>query len=211
VIGFTVAGQDYFPSTGYATLDAKTGTEAIQIAATGAGPEDGFAGYTFFGYNRPRWGDFSAAAVDGQTVWVASEYIANSGTVDQFQADPTLGGTRTMFANWDNRITPVSTSAGSGSSMTGTAAGGPGSAAIIAPVINNNANRANITNAYGGIYALNSTVTLQSYTVHANQANGSVIGEGGGVDGWDSFLPLVATHFKLHKATTAFDDLFGGP
>jgi hypothetical protein len=212
VIGFTVAGRDYFPSTGYATLDAKTGTGAIHIAATGVGPEDGFAAYTFFGYDRPRWGDYSAAAVDGETVWVASEYIANSGTVPQFQADPTLGGTRTMFANWDNRITPVSTSAGGGSSMNGTAAGGPGSATITDPVINsNNANGADGTNAYGGIYALNSTVTLQSYTVNANKANGSVIGEGGGVYGWDSFLTLVATDFKLHKATTAFDDLFGGP
>jgi len=74
-----------------------------------AGPEDGFAAYTFFGYDRPRWGDYSAAAVDGQTVWVASEYIANSGTVGQFQADLTLGGTRAFFSNWDNRITPVAT------------------------------------------------------------------------------------------------------
>jgi len=109
VMSFTVAGHDYYPSAGYATLDAKSGAGAIQIAATGAGPEDGFAGYTFFGYDRPRWGDYSAAAVDGQTVWVASEYIANSGTKMQFQADPTLGGTRGFFSNWDNRITPVAT------------------------------------------------------------------------------------------------------
>jgi hypothetical protein len=202
VIGFTVAGQDYFPSTGYATLDAKTGTGAIHIAATGVGPEDGFTGYDFFGPTvSSRWGDYSAAAVDGETVWVASEYIANSGKVADFQADPTLGGTRTMFANWDNRITPVSTSAGGGNS-----------AAITDPVINsNNANRANGTNANGGTHALNGTVTLQSYTVNANKANGSVIVEGGGIYGWDNFLTLVATDFKLNKATTAFDDLFGGP
>jgi hypothetical protein len=109
VITFTVSGRDHFPSAGYATIDAKSGAGAIQIAAEGAAPEDGFAGYSFFGYNQPRWGDYSATAVDGQTVWVASEYIASSGNKAQFQKDVTLGGTRSFFVNWDNRITPVST------------------------------------------------------------------------------------------------------
>jgi hypothetical protein len=107
VIGFTVAGQDYFPSTGYASIDSK-GVGDIHIAAQGKGPEDGFAGYQFF-FDSPRWGDYSAAAADGQTIWVASEYIGNSGTVARFQADPTLNGTRTLLANWDNRITQLST------------------------------------------------------------------------------------------------------
>jgi hypothetical protein len=125
VIGFTVAGKDYYPSAGYATLDAKTGAGAIQIAAAGVGPEDGFAAYSFFGYNRPRWGDYSAAAVDGENVWLASEYIGNSGSVAQYQADPTLGGTRSIYVNWNNRITPVSTlvSAGKPSATGGSVLG----------------------------------------------------------------------------------------
>jgi hypothetical protein len=158
VIGFTVAGQDYYPSTGYATLDAKSGTGPIQIAATGAGPEDGFAAYSFFGYDRPRWGDYSAAAVDGETVWLASEYIANSGTVAQYQADPTLGGTRSFYSNWDNRITPVSTSGNAGNSTTGTPAGGKAGATVTNSVININQVTSSGTGLVGGVHPLNSAV-----------------------------------------------------
>jgi hypothetical protein len=110
VISFSVAGRNYYPSAGYAPINAISGAGAIQIAAEGQAPEDGFTGYTvFFGSNVARWGDYSAAAVDGSTVWVASEYIGNSGSVGAYMKDPTLGGTRTLIANWDNRITPVST------------------------------------------------------------------------------------------------------
>jgi hypothetical protein len=110
VIGFSVAGPDHYPSAAYATLNAISGAGPVHIAAEGVGPEDGFTGYVAFGGNGvSRWGDYSAAAVDGQTVWVASEYIANTGTLDQYLMDPTLGGTRTQYANWDNRITPVAT------------------------------------------------------------------------------------------------------
>ncbi|HEY1439774.1 MAG TPA: hypothetical protein VGF65_02805, partial [Mycobacterium sp.] len=77
VIGFSVTGRDYYPSAGYATLDAKSGAGPVQIAAMGVGPEDGFTGYNAFGpTTEARWGDYSATAVDGETVWVASEYIA---------------------------------------------------------------------------------------------------------------------------------------
>ena len=59
----------------------------------------------------------------------------------------------------------------------------------------------------GGIYALSSTVTLQSCTVNANNANGSVVGEGGGIFDSNSALMLVATPVKGNKATTAFGDI----
>jgi hypothetical protein len=110
VMSFSVAGPDYYPSAAYATLSAITGAGAVQIAAAGVGPDDGASGYAPFGGNGvARWGDYSAAAVDGQTVWVASQYIANVGTVSQYTTDPTLGRTRSPFANWDNRITAVPT------------------------------------------------------------------------------------------------------
>jgi hypothetical protein len=56
-------------------------------------PEDGFSAYYF---NRPRWGDYSAAAValDG-TIWLATEMIP--------------GGPRKTIANWGTFIAQVRT------------------------------------------------------------------------------------------------------
>jgi hypothetical protein len=47
--------------------------------------------------------------------------------------------------------------------------------------------------------------------VNGNKANGSVLGEGGGIYTYDSLLTLLASDVKGNKATTAFDDLFNGP
>jgi hypothetical protein len=155
VIGFSVAGPEYYPSAAYATLDAKSGTGPIQIAAAGLGPEDGFSGYSAFGgTSEARWGDFSAAAVDGETIWIASEYIANTGTLDQFLADPTLGGTRAQYSNWNNRITPVSTSNGNGGnsfSIASSAAISRGFDGALVP--NPNMNDGGATGEMGGLYA----------------------------------------------------------
>ncbi len=106
-IGFSVAGNDYYPTAAYATIDANSGVGDIHIAANGAGPLDEFASYQFFGYDRPRFGDFATAVADGNTIWVGNEYIANTGTLAQYMANPTLGGTRTTYTNWDTRLTQV--------------------------------------------------------------------------------------------------------
>ncbi|GAA0382035.1 hypothetical protein GCM10009530_36000 [Microbispora corallina] len=108
VIAFTVAGADYYPSAGFASLDARTGAGDVQIAAPGKGPQDGFSGYKAFNDPpRPRWGDYGAAAADGDAVWIASEYIGQSCSLAQYTAAPllTCGGTRTALANWGTRIT----------------------------------------------------------------------------------------------------------
>ncbi|MBC9822152.1 hypothetical protein [Terrabacter sp. MAHUQ-38] len=111
VMAFTVVGADHYPSAGYTTIDAIAGTAAVHIAREGVGPQDGFSGYKAFGNPpRPRWGDYGAAAVDGTTVWTASEYIAQSCTLAQYQAAPfgSCGGTRTALANWGTRISQLS-------------------------------------------------------------------------------------------------------
>ena len=36
----------------------------------------------------------------------------------------------------------------------------------------------------GGIYAMGSTVDVENSNVNGNQANGSVVGEGGGIYAW---------------------------
>jgi hypothetical protein len=106
-MGFSVAGNDYYPSAAYAMIDAQNGVGDIHIAAAGLGPEDEFSSYQFFGYDRPRFGDYGAAVADGNTIWVGNEYIDNTGTLAQYMADPTLGGTRAVYTNWDTRLTQV--------------------------------------------------------------------------------------------------------
>jgi hypothetical protein len=106
VIAFTVVGPDDYPSAGYASFDAKKGAGDVHIAAAGAGPWDGFTGIPYLGGDRPRWGDYGAAAADGNTIWTASEYIAHSCTLAEYLTPPLFqcGGTRAALGNWATRI-----------------------------------------------------------------------------------------------------------
>lgn len=111
VMSFTVIGADHYPSMGYASIDAAIGAGDIHIAAEGAGPDDGFTGYKAFVGDPPRtrWGDYGAAAVDGNSIWFAGEYIAQTCGFAQYIAAPfgSCGGTRASFGNWATRITKV--------------------------------------------------------------------------------------------------------
>ena len=107
VIAFTVVGADYYPSAGYAAVDAQVGAGDIHIAASGAGPSDGFTSYKAFVGNPPRtrWGDYGATAVVGNSIWIASEYIGQTCTLTQYVATGfSCGATRTSLGNWDTRI-----------------------------------------------------------------------------------------------------------
>jgi hypothetical protein len=110
VMAFTLVGRGYFPSAAYALLDTH-GTGAVHIAARGKGPDDGFTGYKAQVGDppRPRWGDYGAALTDGNSIWIASEYIAQTCTLAQYAADPfgSCGGTRTALANWATRVSKV--------------------------------------------------------------------------------------------------------
>jgi hypothetical protein len=127
VIAFTDTGNDTFPSSGYAALDALTGVSGWADAADGAAPADGFTSYKAqVGGNPPRtrWGDYSAAAVDGNSIWIASEYIAGrcdytdwggpfftGGTGDNLLG--TCGGAshgpgvRGALGNWSTRVSKL--------------------------------------------------------------------------------------------------------
>jgi len=108
VIAFTLTGADYYPSAGYASLDANIGVGDIHVAGAGVGPWDSFTGYrAAFGTSRGRWGDYGAAAVDGNNIWLASEYIAQTCTYAQFAADFTCGGTRGALGNWSTFISKL--------------------------------------------------------------------------------------------------------
>jgi hypothetical protein len=107
VIGFTLVGPDWFPSAAYVTL-TQQGTGSIQVARAGNDSQDGFSEYRAFPPFRPRWGDYGAAATDGNSIWIASEYIEASCTYSQWLATNfRCGDTRTALGNWSTRISKV--------------------------------------------------------------------------------------------------------
>ena len=109
VMAFTVVGEDYYPSAGYALISADGSVGPVHVAAAGLGPDDGFTGYNAFQYFRPRWGDYGAAVTDGNNFWIASEYIGQTCTLAQYLtgAIGSCGGTRTAYANWHTRISKL--------------------------------------------------------------------------------------------------------
>jgi hypothetical protein len=111
VVTFTLVGNSLYPSAAYASIDATSGFGAVHTAASGAGPADGFSGYVFFNApnpNRPRWGDYGYTAVVGNNIWIASEYIGQTCDIGEYKATgASCGGTRTVLANWDTRISEV--------------------------------------------------------------------------------------------------------
>jgi hypothetical protein len=106
---FAVATLCY-PSAGYAGIDAIAGVGDIHIAAEGVGPDDGFTGYkpTASNGTRPRCGDYGAAASDGNTIWIASEYVNQTCTLTGWlTSNFRCGNTRTQLANWGARIAKI--------------------------------------------------------------------------------------------------------
>jgi hypothetical protein len=127
VVALTLSGPNNFPSAAYAAIDAQAGMGDVQIAAAGAATDDGFTSYKQqlnSATPRTRWGDYGAAAVDGSSIWIASEYIAHAcdyttwggplfagGSGDNIlgtcSGSPDLPGTRAALGNWSTRITRI--------------------------------------------------------------------------------------------------------
>jgi hypothetical protein len=118
-IAFTVMGDTYYPSAGYATFNASATNPVgpIRVAANGLGPDDGFTGYKAFVGDPPRtrWGDYGAAVTDGQDIWIASEWIGQTCNLKTYNASflpdafpgADCGGTRDTLGNWYTRISRV--------------------------------------------------------------------------------------------------------
>jgi hypothetical protein len=125
VMAFTASGDALNPSAAYAPIDASLGVGAWAVVPGGQGPaaDDGFTSYRAQVGNPPRtrWGDYGAAAVDGDSVWVASEYVAHACLYAEWGGPFFVGGTgdnllgtcggsdhgpgsRTALANWSTRI-----------------------------------------------------------------------------------------------------------
>ena len=94
-IAFSIGGDAFYPSTGYAVID-DDGVGPIHIAGAGEVPQDGFTGYTFFGGEGvTRWGDYGAAVADSDgSIWLASEFTS-------------LRPRIVIFGNWSTFVTRV--------------------------------------------------------------------------------------------------------
>jgi len=125
VMAFTATGDTTNPSAAFAPIDAIVGVGAWNVinGGNGAAQDDGFTSYKSQVGNPPRtrWGDYGAAAVDGNSIWIASEYIAHTCTYTDWGGPFFAGGTgdnllgtcagashgpgvRTALANWATRI-----------------------------------------------------------------------------------------------------------
>jgi hypothetical protein len=125
VVAFTASGDALHPSAAYAPIDANTGVGAWNVVTGGLGQaaDDGFTSYKSQVGNPPRtrWGDYGAAAVDGASVWVASEYVAQAcdyatwggrffgaetgdNKLGTCAASPGAAGSRAALGNWSTRI-----------------------------------------------------------------------------------------------------------
>ncbi len=128
VMAFTATGDTLNPSSGFAPIDAIVGVGPWGVATggTGAAQDDGFTSYKSQVGSpiRTRWGDYSAAAVDGSSIWIASEYIAaacdyptwggrffgaSSGDnkLGTCAASPGAAGTRAALGNWSTRVSQL--------------------------------------------------------------------------------------------------------
>jgi hypothetical protein len=94
-MAFTLSGPDFFPSAAYVRFAFGRTVGAIHVTGGGAGPEDGFSGYSalagFPTNNVARWGDYSAAVAADGAIWMGNEFIP--------------GTPRTVNANWGTFLT----------------------------------------------------------------------------------------------------------
>jgi hypothetical protein len=112
-IAFTVMGETNHPTPAYARIDDDGHVGPIRFATPGVGVADGFTSYKAFVGDPPRtrWGDYGAAVTDGNDIWMASEYIAQTCTLNEWLSGSlgSCGGTRTALGNWATRLTKLGT------------------------------------------------------------------------------------------------------
>jgi hypothetical protein len=74
-VSYTLSGPSYFPSAAFTYLTPFFGL-SVNVVAAGVAPTDDFSGYPEFGgTGDARWGDYSWAVADGNSLWLATEYI----------------------------------------------------------------------------------------------------------------------------------------
>jgi hypothetical protein len=129
IMAFTATGDTLNPSAAYAPIDAVVGVgdwglvPGADGGGAGGAQDDGFTSYKSQVGNPPRtrWGDYGAAAVDGDSIWIASEFISDACNYTDWGGPFFAGGTgdnllgtcggashgpgvRTALGNWGTRI-----------------------------------------------------------------------------------------------------------
>jgi hypothetical protein len=128
VMAFTDTTDTTNPSAAYAPIDAIVGVGPSSDVnrGVGAAQDDGFTSYRSQVGNPPRtrWGDYGSAAVDGNSIWIGSEYIAHTCVYTDWggpflaggSGDNLLGtcagpthepGVRAALGNWSTRISKL--------------------------------------------------------------------------------------------------------
>jgi hypothetical protein len=74
-VTFTLTGPSYYPSAAYSDINPSHAA-GVEIVGVGVAPQDDFTGYPEFGgAGVARWGDYSYGTTDGNSLWLATEYI----------------------------------------------------------------------------------------------------------------------------------------
>lgn len=115
IMNFSLVGKNHYPSQAYVKWTSNGPGDPIRVSAAGVAPLDDFCEYLTFNCGgtdsapaiRPRFGDYSAAAVYKGQIWFANETVNSRCSFATFVKDPTCDGTRTFYANWGTRISAV--------------------------------------------------------------------------------------------------------
>jgi hypothetical protein len=98
---FAISGNDYYPSAAYARFSGTKGPGDVRVAGAGAAPLDDWDGYApLSGVAPVRYGDYSAALIDGDTLWMSAENVPVSCT-----AFPCAG--RDLYTNWGTFVSRI--------------------------------------------------------------------------------------------------------
>ena len=116
-IAFTVMGEDYYPSAGYARIDAagNVGRDPHRRGGPRARTTGSRATRRSSAIRPAPVGVTTAPpSPTGTSIWIASEYIGQTCTYAQYYPNPPslanfgcCGGTRTSLANWYTRLTKL--------------------------------------------------------------------------------------------------------
>lgn len=100
---FSLSGDHDYPTSAYVRIKDGKLSQLVRTAAAGAAPLDDYAGYQLFdgqGQGPSRFGDYSAALIDGSTVWMASEAVTSTcTTLDCYGRD--------VFTNWGTAVSRI--------------------------------------------------------------------------------------------------------
>src|SRR5262249_1746121 len=102
-VAFSLSGASDFPSAAYIRIKDSKFSFNVHLAGVGTGPLDNYDGYQFSdgqGQAPCRFGDYSAALIDGTTLWMSAESV--NSTCTTFPCTD-----RDTFVNWGTTVSRI--------------------------------------------------------------------------------------------------------